>query len=195
MILLPVVAAQLGRLGVETETGMVENPNDVAAEEDFDLFLWAQPTAPSGDPAFFFNSMLATGAALTFAHYASPAFDAIVAKFAGTADPAERAGLAEAAQAQLFEDAPRDLPRRDRLARRPLAPAEGLRPLGVESPRHPRRHEQDPLTRPPARRAVAPFGPPVSHSPLSGPASGKPPACWRSRCSPSSSSPPCPPIR
>lgn len=104
--MLPVVAAELARLGIQSETRVVENPNDVAAEGDFDLFLWAQHTAPSGDPAFFFDSMLVTGAPLNFARYASPDFDAIVAKFAQTADPTERAAIAEAAQAELFEDLP-----------------------------------------------------------------------------------------
>lgn len=104
--MLPVVAAELGRLGIATETSVVENPNDVAVEGNFDIFLWAQHTAPSGDPAFFFNSMLVAGAPLNYAHYASPAFDAIVAKFAGTADPADRAAIAKEAQAQLFADVP-----------------------------------------------------------------------------------------
>lgn len=104
--MLPVVAAELGRLGIATETSVVETPNDVAAEGNFDIFLWAQHTAPSGDPAFFFNSMLVSGASLNFAQYASPAFDAIVAKFAETADPADRAAIAGEAQAQLFADVP-----------------------------------------------------------------------------------------
>lgn len=104
--MLPVVAAQLDRLGIRSETRVVENPNDVAAEGDFDLFLWAQHTAPSGDPAFFFNSMLVTGAALNQARYSSPEFDAIVAKFAETSDPAERVAIAKEAQEQLFADVP-----------------------------------------------------------------------------------------
>lgn len=104
--MLPVVAAELARLGIQSETRVVENPNDVAAEGDFDLFLWAQHTAPSGDPAFFFNSMLVTNAPLNQARYASPEFDAIVAKFAETSDPGARAAIAREAQERLFTDVP-----------------------------------------------------------------------------------------
>ncbi|AGT10623.1 ABC transporter substrate-binding protein [Paracoccus aminophilus] len=104
--MLPVVAAQLNRLGIASETRVVENPGDAAAEGDFDIFLWAQHTAPNGDPAFFFNSMLVSGAALNHARYKSPAFDAIIAKFSETADPETRNQIALEAQDQLFEDVP-----------------------------------------------------------------------------------------
>ena len=104
--MLPVVAAELQRLGIQTESRVVENPGDAAAEGDFDLFLWAQHTAPSGDPAFFFNSMLVSGAALNHARYASPEFDAIVAELAQTDDPAARNAIALRAQEQLFADVP-----------------------------------------------------------------------------------------
>ncbi|WP_269932347.1 ABC transporter substrate-binding protein [Aminobacter sp. HY435] len=104
--MLPVVKADLSKLGFEVETGVVENSNEVAATGDFDMFLWAQHTAPSGDPAFFLNSMLRSGASLNHARYASPQFDAILDRFAVAGDSEKRAEIALDAQQKLFEDVP-----------------------------------------------------------------------------------------
>jgi peptide/nickel transport system substrate-binding protein len=104
--MLPVVKAQLAPLGIAVETKIVENANDVAASGDYDVFLWAQHTAPSGDPAFFLNSTFRTDAGLNVTGYASPGFDAILDGFADESDPAKRAEIAARAQQKLFEDAP-----------------------------------------------------------------------------------------
>ena len=85
---------------------MAENVGEVATSGNFDILLWAQHTAPSGDPAFFFNSMLRSGAPLNHARYANADFDAIIDGFAGTADADARAKIALAAQEKLFEDVP-----------------------------------------------------------------------------------------
>ncbi len=104
--MLPVVKAQLAGLGIAAETGIVENAGEVAAQGDFDLFLWAQHTAPTGDPAFFLGAMLASEGPQNYARYDSPDFDAILARFSETGDAAERAQIALEAQALLFEDVP-----------------------------------------------------------------------------------------
>lgn len=104
--MLPVVRSQLMALGIAVDTKIVDNANEVGASGDFDVFLWAQHTAPSGDPAFFLNSTFRTGAGLNFTGYADPAFDTILDGFASESDPAKRAAIAAAAQAKLFEDAP-----------------------------------------------------------------------------------------
>lgn len=104
--ILPVVKAQLAPLGIAVETRIVENVNDVAASGDYDVFLWAQHTAPSGDPAFFLNSTFRTGAGLNFTGYSSPDFDAILDGFANESDPTKRTEIAARAQQKLFEDAP-----------------------------------------------------------------------------------------
>lgn len=104
--MLPVVKAALEGIGATVETRVVENISEVAVAGDFDLALWAQHTAPSGDPAFFLNSMLKSGAALNYSKYADPAFDAILDKFSKSGDPAERIAIALEAQDKLFEDAP-----------------------------------------------------------------------------------------
>jgi peptide/nickel transport system substrate-binding protein len=104
--MLPVVKAALEGTGATVETRVVENISDVAAAGDFDIALWAQHTAPSGDPAFFLNSMLKSGAALNYSQYADPAFDAILEKFVASGDSAERIAIALEAQEKLFHNAP-----------------------------------------------------------------------------------------
>lgn len=104
--MLPVVKAELAKIGVALDTQVVESIQQVAAAGDFDIALWAQHTAPSGDAAFFLNSMLRSGASLNYAKYSSPDFDAILNRFATEGDPAKRIAIAIDAQAKLFADAP-----------------------------------------------------------------------------------------
>lgn len=104
--MLPVVKSQLAKIGVTLDTQVVENIQQVAAAGDFDIALWAQHTAPNGDPAFFLNSMLRSGASLNYAKYASPDFDAILDRFAAEGDAEKRAAIALDAQAKLFADVP-----------------------------------------------------------------------------------------
>ena len=104
--MLPVVKSQLAKIGIALDTQVIENIQQVAAAGDFDIALWAQHTAPNGDPAFFLNSMLRSGASLNYAQYASPEFDAILDRFASEGDAAKRAAIALDAQAKLFTDVP-----------------------------------------------------------------------------------------
>jgi len=104
--MLPVVRAHLTELGFEVDTRVVENVSEAAAEGDFDIFLWAQHTAPSGDPAFYFTSMLRSGGAINHSRYADPGFDAILDRLVEANDAELRAELALDAQALLFETVP-----------------------------------------------------------------------------------------
>ncbi len=104
--MLPVVKAELAKIGIAIDTQVVENIQQMAAAGDFDIALWAQHTAPSGDAAFFLNSMLRSGASLNYAKYASRGFDAILNRFATEGDPAKRVAIALDAQQKLFADAP-----------------------------------------------------------------------------------------
>lgn len=104
--MIPVMKSALMAMGAQVETKIVENGNEYGAEGDFDVFLWALHTAPTGDPAFFLNSMLRTGASLNFSRYASSAFDTIIDGFASETDMAKRVDIARLAQEKLFEDVP-----------------------------------------------------------------------------------------
>jgi peptide/nickel transport system substrate-binding protein len=102
----PVMKSELAKEGVVAETRLVESANEAAASGDFDILLWAQHTAPSGDPAFFLNSSFRTGAGLNFSGYASPEFDALLDRLAIADKPAKRDEIAIEAQQRLFRDVP-----------------------------------------------------------------------------------------
>src|SRR5262249_18244145 len=87
----PVLRNQLMRLGLEVGTRVVENAQAVARGGNFDMMLWAQHTAPAGDPAFFPNFFLRSGAANNHARFASVALDQVLDRFAIASSAAERA--------------------------------------------------------------------------------------------------------
>jgi peptide/nickel transport system substrate-binding protein len=102
----PVVKSALESLGITVETQVTESPTNTARAGEFDLLLWAQHTAPAGDPAFFLSLFLGTGGGNNYAGWSDPAFDAILAELSAEGDPARRADLARAAQALVAEGAP-----------------------------------------------------------------------------------------
>jgi peptide/nickel transport system substrate-binding protein len=103
---LPVLKALYGQIGVAIETRLTEAVSQLAAAHDFDLLLWAQHTAPAGDPAFFLNMSLRTDAGNNYAGYRSARFDALLDQLARVSDPATRVAIAREAQALLAEDVP-----------------------------------------------------------------------------------------
>ncbi len=103
---LPVVEAQLQAVGIDVSTFVTEAVSELAQSHDFDLLLWAQHTAPAGDPAFFLNAFLRTGGGNNHAGYANPDYDAVLDAMAETAVPQDRAALALQAQDRLFADVP-----------------------------------------------------------------------------------------
>jgi len=102
----PVIKAALKAVGIEVATQVSENVSRTAADGAFDLLLWAQHTAAAGDPAFFLNLFLRSGAANNHARFSSPALDAVLDRFAAASDPQARAAIARDAEAIVFEAAP-----------------------------------------------------------------------------------------
>lgn len=102
----PVIRAQLESLGITVETRVTETPSDVARAGGFDLFLWAQHTAPAGDPAFFLSLFLGGQGANNYTGWSDARFDAVLADLSAEADPERRADLARDAQAVVAEGAP-----------------------------------------------------------------------------------------
>ncbi|MFN4100332.1 MAG: ABC transporter substrate-binding protein [Pararhodobacter sp.] len=102
----PVIRAALEDLGISVETRVAENASDAARAGAFDLFLWAQHTAPAGDPAFFLSLFLGEHGANNYSGWADPAFEATLAELFAESDPASRARIAQRAQAVIAEGAP-----------------------------------------------------------------------------------------
>lgn len=102
----PVIRAALAELGIEVATRITEAPTDAARAGEFDLFLWAQHTAPAGDPGFFLSLFLGSDGANNYSGWSNDAFDAMLADLAETGDPQARAAIAREAQVVIAEEAP-----------------------------------------------------------------------------------------
>ena len=102
----PVLQAQLKAVGIAVETFVTEAVSELARARDFDLLLWAQHTAPAGDPAFFLEMFLRSEAANNHSGFANEASDAVLDRLAATAAPEGRAALAREAQKILFAETP-----------------------------------------------------------------------------------------
>jgi peptide/nickel transport system substrate-binding protein len=102
----PVLKAEFAKLGITVTTRVADNISAATKDGDYDLALWAQHTAPAGDPAFFLNLFLRSGATNNVSRYASPALDAILDRFNATSDAEARVAIAHDAERQIFADAP-----------------------------------------------------------------------------------------
>lgn len=102
----PVLRAQLSALGIGVETRLTEEPTTTAREGAFDLLLWAQHTAPAGDPAFFLRLFLSPDGANNFAGVDEPRLSKILERLGEVGEPAARVTLAKEAQAVISEIVP-----------------------------------------------------------------------------------------
>lgn len=102
----PVIRAALADLGIAVTTRVTESPSEAAGNGDFDLFLWAQHTAPAGDPALFLSLFLETDAANNYTGWSDATYDDVIAKLRSASDPNARIDLARKAQELIAQGAP-----------------------------------------------------------------------------------------
>jgi peptide/nickel transport system substrate-binding protein len=102
----PVIRAALAGLGISVKTQVTESPTDIAKNGAFDLFLWAQHTAPAGDPAQFLSLFLETDAANNYARWSNAEYDAVIEKLRAEGDTDVRTELARKAQEIIATEAP-----------------------------------------------------------------------------------------
>ena len=102
----PVIRAALAEIGIAVTTQVTESPSDVATSGEFDLFLWAQHTAPAGDPGLFLSLFLETDAARNYSGWSNAAYDSLIAELRAEGDPQARIDLARRAQETIAAEAP-----------------------------------------------------------------------------------------
>ncbi|MEM1363293.1 MAG: ABC transporter substrate-binding protein [Pseudomonadota bacterium] len=102
----PVVRAALTDLGIAVSTQVTESPSDVAGSGEFDLFLWAQHTAPAGDPGLFLSLFFETDAARNYTGWSNADYDALISELRAEGDPQARIDLALKAQKMIASEAP-----------------------------------------------------------------------------------------
>ena len=102
----PVIRAALVEIGIAVTTQVTESPSDVATSGEFDLFLWAQHTAPAGDPGLFLSLFFETDAARNYSGWSNAAYDSLIADLRAEGDPEARIDLARRAQEMIAAEAP-----------------------------------------------------------------------------------------
>jgi peptide/nickel transport system substrate-binding protein len=102
----PVIRAALEDIGIGVTTRLSEAATDTARSGDYDLLLWAQHTAPAGDPAFFLSLFLGSEGANNYTGWRNADFDALIARLGEEEDPSARAALAREAQALVASEVP-----------------------------------------------------------------------------------------
>ena len=102
----PVIRAALAEIGVAVTTQVTESPSDVAKGGEFDLLLWAQHTAPAGDPGLFLSLFFETDAARNYSGWSNAAYDVLIAELRAEGGPQARIDLARRAQEMIAAEAP-----------------------------------------------------------------------------------------
>ena len=102
----PVIKAMLAKVGINCETHISTAVSELAKSGDFDILLYAQNTAPSGDPGFFLNQTFRSQASNNYSRYSSAKLDTVLDELSQTSPLKKRAALALKAQEILFLDAP-----------------------------------------------------------------------------------------
>ena len=102
----PVIRAALAEIGIAVTTQVTESPSDVATSGEFDLFLWAQHTAPAGDPGLFLSLFFETDAARNYSGWSNAAYDSLIAELRAEGNPQARIDLALRAQEMIAAEAP-----------------------------------------------------------------------------------------
>lgn len=103
-IIMQVVVSQLSELGINATTRVVDSIREGMMSGDYDIAMYAQHTAPTGDPGFFLNQFFRTGAANNLNGYSSPTTDQLLDQLGELAPGIEQDQLAVQIQHQLHVD-------------------------------------------------------------------------------------------
>lgn len=105
-LIVQVMASQLKELGIETTSSIVDNIDQFKKSGQFDIMVYAQHTAPTGEPSFFLNQFFRTNESNNTMGYSNPAVDQLLDQMGTEKDRAVRNKLAQDVQHILYEDAP-----------------------------------------------------------------------------------------
>jgi peptide/nickel transport system substrate-binding protein len=105
-ILMQLAASQLTAAGIDSKTDVVDDINASLEAGEYDVALYAQHTAPSGEPSAFLNMALVKDGSRNYAGYSNDEVDALLAKMGETEPGADRDQISKDVQAIVAEDLP-----------------------------------------------------------------------------------------
>ena len=99
-------ASNLTEAGIECTTEVVDDISTALKGGAYDIALYAQHTAPSGEPSAFLNMALAPGGSRNYAGYENATVNDLLAQMGTTEPGAARDKLSKDIQAIAAEDLP-----------------------------------------------------------------------------------------
>jgi len=107
----PVIKATLTALGIKVNAIVTSGESwdeldQITANKDFDLLLWAQHTLPAGDPQWFLNAFFRSDAGNNFAGLNSSEIDGLIDALGHTETHEARLSATEAAHNAILEEVP-----------------------------------------------------------------------------------------
>lgn len=105
-IIMQIMTSQLKELGIETTTNIVDNIDVEMKNGKFDIVLYAQHSAPTGDPAYFLNQFLRTNEAKNTMGYSSKEVDELLNKMGVLEYGKESIAIAKKIQEIVYDDLP-----------------------------------------------------------------------------------------
>ncbi len=105
-IIMQIMVSQLKDLGIETTTQIQDNPNGVLKSGEYDLLLYAQHTAPTGEPAFFLNQFFRSNGASNYTKLNDSKIDGLLDELGKEQDKEKRYEYAKEIQGLVHESLP-----------------------------------------------------------------------------------------
>lgn len=97
--------ATLKDIGFDVQVNSTANHTEIRKNlSDWDVYVSALVTAPTGDPEYFFSASCVTDAAANYGNYSNPKLDALAEELHTTFDDDERAALATQMQQVILDD-------------------------------------------------------------------------------------------
>lgn len=106
VLLMQAVASQLKEIGFDVSAGLTDNIDNELKNGTFSLALYAQHTAPAGDPSSFLNMFFRSSGPKNFMHYRNSALDEKLTELTKEENPQARDEDAIQIQHILFQDLP-----------------------------------------------------------------------------------------
>ena len=96
--------ASLKKIGMEVDINSTPNHKDFWKKGQFDIYVSAMVTAPTGDPAYFFNTHALTSSKSNYEKYSNPKLDALGEQLNKEFDVTKRNNLATQMSQIILDD-------------------------------------------------------------------------------------------
>ncbi|KAA9220724.1 MULTISPECIES: ABC transporter substrate-binding protein [Aerococcus] len=101
-----ILSSQLNPLGIKVNVQALDSAENVRTGSDYDLLLYSQHTAPTGEPSYFLNQFFRTNGSDNRFDYSNPEVDRELDQLGQEADSEKRDEIAKSIQEKIINDRP-----------------------------------------------------------------------------------------